>query len=123
MTPDRQNGLAHGYSTASCYDPLFGYRLEKLPYGKIRLARAMSDMDGVLNVKNPACYVYPQANQCHPGDQFTVAQSAEAVKFLNYEPFEYRQPAGAVLASWLSLLTLLGLPVVMAAAAYRLRRR
>jgi hypothetical protein len=122
MSPDRQNGLAHGYSTASCYDPLFGYRLEKLPYGELRLARAMSDMDGILNIKNPACYVYPAANQCHPGDQFTTAQSADAEKFLNYEPFPYQQPLSAKLASWLSLLSLLALPFVAGAAWWRHRR-
>ena len=122
MSPERQNGLAHGYSTASCYDPLLGYRLEKLPYGKLRLARAMSDMDGVLNIKNPACYVYPQANQCRPGDQFTVAQAGDAEKFLNYERFSYLQPLSATLADWLSLLTFLALPCVVGAAWWRQRR-
>jgi hypothetical protein len=82
----------------------------------------MSDMDGVLNIKNPACYVYPQANQCRPGDQFTVAQAGDAEKFLNYERFSYLQPLSATLADWLSLLTFLALPCVVGAAWWRQRR-
>ena len=114
MTLDRQNGLTQGYSTLSCYDPLFGYRLEKLPYGKIRLAHAMSIMDGVVNFKNPACYVYAGANQCRPGDQFTAAQAGEAQKFLNYEPYNYETPFVAQAAGWLGWLTLLAVAGTLA---------
>ncbi len=107
MTLERQNALVHGYSTLSCYDPLFGYRLEKLPYGKIRLAHAMSVSEGLVNFKNPACYVYPGANQCKPGDEFTEPQAGEAQKFLNYEPYAFKKPFIAHAAGWLSLATLL----------------
>lgn len=107
MTLERQNALTMGYSTLSCYDPLFGYRLEKLPYGKIRLAHAMSVRDGLVNFKNPACYVYPGANECKPGDEFTEAQAGEAQKFLNYEPWGFKKPFIAHVAGWLGLLTLL----------------
>jgi hypothetical protein len=109
MTLERQNALVHGYSTLSCYDPLFGYRLEKLPYGKIRLAHAMSVSDGLVNFKNPACYVYPGANQCKPGDEYTEAQASEAQKFLDYQPYAFKKPLIAHAAGWLSLATLLAI--------------
>lgn len=110
--PDRQNAMAHGYSVLTCYDPVFGYRLENLPFGPIRLAPAMYAHDGVLNFKNPACYVFPGANQCAPGDQFGVAQADALQRFLNYQSYDFAKPLGARLADWVSFVLLFGVPLV-----------
>ena len=122
MIPDRQNGMAHGLSTLSCYDPLFGYRLENLPFGKIRLGLALNEQDGVLNFKNPACYVFPGANSCAPGDQFTPAQAEALQRFLNYESYDFKKPLLARLADWLSLLTLPSIPGLAGWCVWRMRR-
>jgi hypothetical protein len=122
LIPDRGNGMAHGISVLSCYDPLFGYRLENMPFGKIHLGLAMSSPEGVLNFKNPACYVFPAANQCAPGDQFATAQAAALQKFLNYERYKFHKPLAARMADWLSLLTLLLVLPLMAWCGVRLRR-
>jgi hypothetical protein len=111
MIPDRQNGMAHGYSTLSCYDPLFGYRLENMPFGKIRIGLAMIENGGVLNFKNPACYVFPGANHCTPGDQFTVTQADALARFLDYRGYDFAKPLVARVADWVSLLALLSVPV------------
>lgn len=122
MIPDRQNGMAHGFSTLGCYDPLFGYRLERLPVGQQRLGPAMAEIGGKLNFKNPACYVFPAANACRPGDQFDAAQADQLARFLDYRSYAFREPLSAVLAGWLSLLSAIFLPVVALICARRARR-
>jgi len=122
MAPVAQNGLTEGDSTLFCYEPLFGYHLEKLPFGKIRVGDALSARDGILNIKNPACYVFPGANQCRPGDQFTQDQLAQAQAFVNYLPYPFRKPWYATLADWLNLAALAVVPGTLAWAAWRWHR-
>jgi hypothetical protein len=105
MAPERQNGLVQGFSTLFCYQPIFGYRLEKYPFGKIRLDAAMAVRDGVRNFKNPACYVYPGANQCRPGDQFTEAQGDALSRFLDYRAYPFKKPLYAIAADWVGIFT------------------
>lgn len=112
MTLERQNGMAHGFSTLGCYDPLFGYRLERLPVGRQRLGPALLDVGGALNFKNPACYIWPGANHCAPGDQFLPDQAGQLSDFLNYRPYPIARPLAARLAEWLSLLSLFALPAL-----------
>ena len=122
MAPERQNGLVQGYSTLFCYEPLFGYRLERFPFGKIRVGPTLESHDGLLNLKNPACYVFPGANQCRPGDQFPESQLEDATAFVTYRPFPFAKPAFAVVADWLNLLALGLVLVGLAWAGWRVRR-
>jgi len=120
--PERQNVLTQGFSILHCYQPIFGYRLEHLPIGQIRLGSATAAHDGVLNVKNPACYVFPGANHCVPGDPFPETRLADARAFLDYKPFPFAKPAYATLADALSLASLIALPLLFAWSVWRLRR-
>jgi hypothetical protein len=112
MAPERQNALTEGYSTLFCYAPMFGYRMEKFVFGHQRLGPALGEHDGLLNFKNPACYVFPGANLCAPGDQFTAAQAANLSRFLDYGPLDFAKPGYAVAADWLGLMALLVFPVL-----------
>ncbi len=118
MAPERQNGLTQGFSTLFCYEPLFGYHLEKFPFGTLRLGDALESRNGVLNIKNPACYVFPGSNQCHPGDQFPESRQADAQAFLNYQAFPFAKPWYAVAADWLNLLALAGVAAALAWGAW-----
>ena len=82
----------------------------------LRGGDVMDAHDGKLNLKNPACYVFPAANACKPGDQFDAADTERAGAFVDYRPFAFNKPLYATLADWLSLLTALALPPVLAAA-------
>ena len=42
-----------------------------------------------LNMRNPACYVYPKVNNCKPGDNFLVSQKDELEKFISYKPYDF----------------------------------
>lgn len=78
-----------GWSTIDCYAPIFGYRQEYLPRGALHPGPALEASDGVLNVKNPACYVFPEENGCAPGDPFRVEERADAEAFLAWRPFPF----------------------------------
>jgi hypothetical protein len=106
----RQDSMATGESQLFCYDALFGYGLEKLPFGTLHpgsvFERTAQKDSGVatLNLKNPACYVFPAANGCQPGDAFTAAQIDQATQFAAYKPFAWRKPGWAHAADWAGYL-------------------
>ncbi|MBF0280621.1 MAG: hypothetical protein HQM13_22695 [SAR324 cluster bacterium] len=112
----RNNAIVQGYSQIICYEPMFGYRLEFLPFKTIRIGPTLLENDGLLNIKNPACYLYPRENQCTPGDQFRVDQKKEAENFINFQPFQYEISTAQKVANWLNLGTLA--IAILALAAY-----
>ena len=57
-----------GSSNALCYEPMFGYRLENLDRRFLRVSTInVPDRNGLLPMKNPSCYVYPQEMPASPG--------------------------------------------------------
>jgi hypothetical protein len=63
--------------------------------------------NGLLNIKNPTCYVYPEKNHCRPGDHFTVNQRQEMEAFVTYKPFTFAVPALQNMSNVLSVGVLL----------------
>lgn len=122
---DRNDDLARGYSQLLCYQPMFGYGLERLPFGALRPGPALADVgNGSLNVKNPACYLFPAANGCVPGEHFRVAQRAAAEDFLRYRPFPFERPLWQRAADAVTILAFLAVVAALAlAAVLRWRRR
>lgn len=107
--------LAGGNSALACYNPIFGYGLEHFPVKTLHEGAPTEATDGHLNFKNPACYTYPEANQCEPGDHFREDEMSSLKALLAYHvfPFEFSSAQkwanGITLASLgLSLLLLLG---------------
>jgi hypothetical protein len=122
MSLARQDSLIWGGSQLLCYDALFGYRLENLPRGVLHVGSVFDITDANsggsrLNVKDPACYVFPKANQCRPGDEFLASQRDAAADFIAYKPFGWARPWWAVAADWTSLVSLGG---VLAALGFSL---
>ena len=85
------DGPADGASRASCYQPLFGYRLEAFPRGDLHEGPIDPGAGATLNVKNPACYVFPAENACAPGAQFGRDDLARASSFANYRPIAFER--------------------------------
>jgi len=100
--------LANGESQLLCYEPLFGYRLENFPRNSLRGGSVMQEQDGFLNLKNPACYVYPRENGCLPGDQFRSDQRSQAEAFAAYRPFDFAASTRQRLANATSLISSAG---------------
>ncbi len=103
----RNNMLIHGASQLLCYEPLFGYRLEDFPIKSLHPGPAMEENKGVLNIKNPSCYVWPEVNNCEPGDHFTVEQKEAAKTFLNFRHFPFQMPTSQRIANWINGLSLI----------------
>ncbi|NTV13193.1 MAG: hypothetical protein HGA96_04580 [Desulfobulbaceae bacterium] len=108
LTGNRNDALVNGDSQLLCYEPMFGFRLEFLPFKSSHPGPTLSTAGGVFNLKNPACYLYPQENRCQPGDHFRLDQRSEAEDFISFRPYAYQMSAYQEAANWLSLLTWLG---------------
>ncbi|MGI9228945.1 MAG: hypothetical protein ACR2P9_03705 [Gammaproteobacteria bacterium] len=84
-TPHDDHAFIQGRSNARCYESLFGYRGERFPLAGLRPGEiTASDAGGNLNMKNPACYVYPEENNCKPGDHFKLDQMEAMMALVNY---------------------------------------
>ncbi|WP_068436302.1 hypothetical protein [Magnetospirillum sp. XM-1] len=116
--------VVEGGSHLYCYQTLFGYKLEWMPVGRLRPGWVMFPNDGVFNIKNPACYVYPGANSCRPGDHFKVGEDDAVRDFIARRPFPFAVPASQSAANMISGASLAGLALFGAALLWRwLRRR
>jgi len=82
--------MIQGISPLNCYEAIFGYKLENFPVVALQLGDVMNERAGMLNIINPACYVFGEENNCEPGDQFTVKQIDSARAFINYRPFDFK---------------------------------
>jgi hypothetical protein len=109
---NRNDMLSMGASQISCYEPMFGYRLESFPIKSLHIGNILDNSHGTLNLKNPACYIYPDSNHCVAGDHFTVEQQAQLLSFSRYQKFDYQQPWWQTIANWLSLFTLIGIVII-----------
>jgi hypothetical protein len=106
MPRGRNEVMVDGRTQISCYETLFGYRLEWFPRKQLRNGPSLSVVDGVLNVKNPACYTYGKVNGCEPGDHFPPERRADAEAFLSYRPFPFIEPASMTVAGAVNLAAL-----------------
>ncbi|SFF74540.1 hypothetical protein SAMN05518801_101177 [Novosphingobium sp. CF614] len=103
----RNDALVDGISDYPCYEPMFGYRMEMFRQGRLGAGPVHDVKGGLLNLKNPVCYVFPTENSCHPGDEFTAAQRRESQAFSQYRPFGHIWPSKQYVAAWISLAALL----------------
>ena len=114
MPPNRNDLMVQGWSQLACYQPVFGYRLESFPLRPLRPGPVYGG--GTINLKNPVCYVFPEENQCTPGDHFSVNESAKVELFRHYKPYEFVEPLYARIANWLSLFAMI---LVLACLGWR----
>ena len=81
--------FARGFSPLRCYNPLFGYALEKLNVDKLQLGRIDLQTTNQFNFRNPACLVFPAANKCELWDNFFDSQRSELESFVSYRGFHF----------------------------------
>lgn len=104
----RNNSLAEGRSQLLCYEPVFGYRLELLPFKSLKQGPTMFNDGGVLNIKNPSCYVFSKENGCELGDHFTIHQREEALAFISFSEFDFKISKRQQTANYVGIVSLLG---------------
>ncbi len=86
---NRNDDLIDGVANIFCYEPLFGYRLERLPWKPLLPGDVLAVRNGLINIKNPACYVFPEENGCRPGDHCKASEMEKAGRFVTYRPFVF----------------------------------
>ena len=109
----------NGFSPLTCYQPIFGYGLEKLNARKIIFGskEVFSDNSYLLysnkfdNKDNhfaffkPSCFLFPKANNCLPGDLFKVSEKEKLIKFTTYKKFDFKQNKLQIISNYISILT------------------
>jgi hypothetical protein len=118
--PHFDHVFTKGISNATCYEPVFGYRLELFPIRSIRSGDVMELKNGAYGLINPACYVYPAENNCVPGDRFTEAQKMSMLKFTQREGFDSKVSNNRIIAEYLAAIS--ALAIVLFSFGYLLRR-
>jgi hypothetical protein len=115
--------MAQGGSNFFCYDSIFGYRQEWLPTEGFRVGDVFLQHEGAFNFRDPACYVWGQANGCRPGARMRIEDRDRLQRFLEYRGLDAHHPPWQQAAD---ATTLLGWAVViaylLAGAAGALRR-
>ena len=120
---DNKNDLFfNSYSPLTCYQPVFGYGLEKLDGRKIIFnhkqvfkdssyilySNKFDKKDDNLNFFNPACFLFPNENNCLPGDTFRIDEKEKLKKFTNYNKFEFKQNPIQVISNYISIFSFIG---------------
>ncbi len=101
--------FAFGSSNIDCHNDIFGYQLEAFPKRELLVPNAsvFKETDGQLNFKNPACYVFPEANGCAPGDHFRSDQIEVLDDFVNYRGLAFNSPRYQMISNATSFVSLL----------------
>jgi hypothetical protein len=118
--PQFDHMFTKGISNATCYEPVFGYRLETFPISSIRSGEVMSLQNGTYGLINPACYVYPAENKCAPGDRFTATQKELMLKFMERGAFDAKVSSHRIIAEFVA--SIFAIAIVLIVVFYLLRR-
>ncbi len=65
-----------------------------------------------LNLYNPACFAYPEANDCTPGERIKVSDMENFEKFITGEKTQWNVPLIQRILNWISVLTLLAAAII-----------
>jgi hypothetical protein len=98
-------GYIYNTSNYYCYSPIFGYRLEYLPFNNImnfQVHKPQKDLKNYLF--NPACFLYPDANFCKPGDLFRPDKELDLHKFTNFNNYNFNVPIYQKISNYISLI-------------------
>jgi hypothetical protein len=109
FSQNRNDYMVIGKSFIQCYNPAYGYLLETLPIGRLRPGRlALEEQDGFLNIKKPACLIWPEENGCTTvGEEYRVQERDQAQLFLQRRPIEFEVSTGQRIANGINVLALL----------------
>lgn len=106
-----------GYSNLRCYEPLLGYRWEKMR-SQVSVGETGLVRDGQFNLNHPGCLLYPDYFSCHPWDRIPEGQREAFSKFISADAGAFGVPA------WQnSLLAVNALSVVVLLLTLIVKRR
>lgn len=91
-------------TSIGCYEPLLDGSTMRAP---LREGRADLVTGTTFNLQNPACFQYPDANGCTPGDKIAVDDKENFVKFTNGLKTSWKLSTMQRIADGVSLLALI----------------
>ena len=101
---------------------MFGYANEALPLANLTPSLVLRETNGLLNLKNPACYLFPRENHCVPGAMFEAKDRPSVEAFVAWKPFPFVLPS---YMRWIMLINqaaLVGVLLALAGAGWSLWR-
>ena len=118
---NKNDMLFFSYSPLLCYQPIFGYGLEKLNAKQITFnskqllqdgsfmyySNKLDEKDGHFMLFNPSCFLYPKENNCSPGDTFKISEKEKLIQFANYKKFKFKQNNIQIFSNYISFFTFL----------------
>lgn len=122
-------------SSAFCYQPLFGYNLKIFPKKniifnkKLKISEKKFISIGELNIANnknyfnffnPSCFLFPNDNDCLPGDLFNKSQETNLKNFLSYKKFDFNKNSIQNIFDYTSLISLFILTIYIIRNLYLL---
>ncbi len=125
-------------SSAFCYQPLFGYNLKDFPKKNIIFNKKIKISEkkfisigephivndkNKFNFYNPSCFLFPNENNCLPGDLFTRSQEKNLKNFLNYEKIDFKKNKIQNVLDYISLFSFLILIIFLIRNLYFLRKK
>ncbi len=116
----RNDAFYFSYSPLMCYQSLFGYNLENLNKKNIKFYSKRILADGSIlyysdinkNKKEltffkPHCFLFPDENNCLPGDIFEKDEYENMIDFLNYEKIDFKQNKTQIISNYISIFSIL----------------
>lgn len=107
-------------SSFYCYQPIFGYNIEKFPKNKLKFNKSIKisnkqflqvgDVNLINDDKNfnflkPSCFLFPSENGCKPGETFNKSEEEELTNFLNYKKTKFKKNNFQNIFDLVSLIT------------------
>ncbi len=125
LVTSRGTDLTHvvrGTTGIRCIEALFGYSNE---HQITSLAEGPTDRteDGFFNLNHPACFQYPEENECRPGDRIAASDRENFDRFIRGEQTTWKLSKAQVFADRLSFITLIGMLALLLGSPFWASRR
>ena len=118
--PTRNDAFYFSYSPLACEQSLFGYNLENLNKKNIKFyfKRILDDgnilyysdinkSENEFTFFKPSCFLFPDENDCLPGDVFKIDEFENMKKFLNYEKINFKQNKIQIISNYISFFSII----------------
>ena len=133
----RNDNFKIGLSSYFCYQPIFGYSLQKFPNKNLKFNKKfkvknnkflligdtnLGDDSKNLNFLNPSCFLFPEKNNCTPGDLFKKTQISNLDNFLKYEKIKFKKNFIQIISDYISLLAFIFSIIFLITNFYNLKK-
>jgi hypothetical protein len=99
-------GLIYGETSIKCYEPVFGYYLERLDT-EAKPGRVDRISDGEFNLNHPGCLVYPDYFNCRAWDRIDAGDKENFELFIEGKTPKWKSPPWQQAMIYFNLLVVL----------------